>query len=231
MQLRFPCAIGFLIAIGGVAEACSPDIRVPGNPVVAPFAAFDARVIEVREEKVTEDGKEWLVQIGSLQITRSLQGPHRVGDIVPTRTVLRHSCADSIEVGWEIHVQIWPGRRAPYFLGGAGETAYSMLSELANVVAEPRQSTREAMAGVTLRGQISDRAAMKLLERAKPEQISGCEVRRAESLAQVSCGRAYDGNDAAFKVIFERVNARWKEVTRYKAGATPPGAAAEDSTS
>ncbi len=95
--------------------------------------------------------------------------------------------------------------------------AYSILEELDEVNAELRESKHPTLAGVTLRGRISDRAAEKLMQRAQPRQNPGCEVRRSKHYAQVSCGRAYEGNDSEFKVIFERVNVTWNEVMRYEA--------------
>jgi hypothetical protein len=220
-----------LLSVSGMSEACSPDIRRPGDPITAPYAAFDARVIEVHEEMLIEDGKPTPFQLGTLEVTRSLQGPHKVGDTLPTRTDMQNSCADQVHVGMTVRMEIWPGWRVPYFVGGATHWAHWMLTELANLNAESRTSAHPELTGVTLRGEISDRAAAKLLQRAQPAHLSGCEVRRADRYAQVSCGRAYDGNDAALRVVFERVGASWKEVMRYRAPATNPAAASAATTS
>ena len=53
-----------------------------------------------------------------------------------------------------------------------------------------------------------------------PSRREHCEIVSDGNFAQVSWGKAFGGNDARFKVIFERASGGWIEILRYQAPDT-----------
>jgi hypothetical protein len=73
-----------------------------------------------------------------------------------------------------------------------------------------------------LRGNLDAGLAARFQERARPGPHEHCEISTDGSYAQVSWGKAFGGNDARHKVIFERVNGEWVEILRYEAPTPAP---------
>ena len=75
----------------------------------------------------------------------------------------------------------------------------------------------------SLRGEIDGGLASELHARARPARREHCEISSVGNYAQVSWGKAFGGNDARHKVIFERVNGgQWVEILRYEAPTPTP---------
>jgi hypothetical protein len=74
----------------------------------------------------------------------------------------------------------------------------------------------------TLRGEIDDSVASQLRARARTGKNQRCEIASAGKFAQVSWGKAFGGNDARHKVIFERVDREWVEILRFDAPTPTP---------
>src|SRR6185503_9202003 len=64
--------------------------------------------------------------------------------------------------------------------------------------------------------------AAELRARARTGKEQRCDIAGAGDFAQVSWGKAFGGNDAKHKVIFERVAGEWIEILRYDAPAPTP---------
>ena len=59
--------------------------------------------------------------------------------------------------------------------------------------------------------------------RARPGRHEHCEIsERLATFAQVSWGKAFGGNDARSKVIFEHASGSWIEILRYEAPTPTP---------
>ena len=78
------------------------------------------------------------------------------------------------------------------------------------------------MKNASLRGEIDAGLAAELHARARPGRREHCEISSDGNYAQVSWGKAFGGNDARYKVIFERANGGWVEILRYEAPAPTP---------
>ncbi len=79
------------------------------------------------------------------------------------------------------------------------------FAALALAAGEPRRSLRPSLKNASLRGEIDAGLAAELHARARPGRREHCEIASDGNYAQVSWGKAFGGNDARFKVIFERV--------------------------
>ena len=78
------------------------------------------------------------------------------------------------------------------------------------------------MKNASLRGEIDAGLAAELHARARPGRREHCEISSDGNYAQVSWGKAFGGNDARIKVIFERADGGWVEILRYEAPAPTP---------
>ena len=56
----------------------------------------------------------------------------------------------------------------------------------------------------------------------EPARHEHCEIVSDGNYAQVSWGKAFGGNDARAKVIFERADGGWIEILRYEAPTPTP---------
>jgi hypothetical protein len=99
---------------------------------------------------------------------------------------------------------------------------HGLFAALALVTDEPRHSRRASLKNSSLRGDIDARLAARFRERAQPGRREHCDISSAGDYAQVSWGKAFGGNDARHKVIFERVAGEWVEILRYEAPTPTP---------
>jgi hypothetical protein len=70
---------------------------------------------------------------------------------------------------------------------------------------------------VSLRGEIDAGLAAQLIAQAQPPGREPSEISSVGNYAQVSWGKAFGGNDARNKVIYELTASGWVEILRYQA--------------
>jgi hypothetical protein len=212
--------------LAAAANPCSPAPRVPGTPIQAPHAVFEAYVVEVHAPQVSSSTFGVLrTRRALVEVSRSFHGPYSPGQQVETLTIDSiNTCGGAVESG--AHVLV-----ASEF-GGAFEIVEVLpkaqvipqgpFAALAYATGEPRRGLRRSLKNVSLRGQIAANLASDLHARARPGRYERCEIASDGTFAQVSWGKAFGGNDARSKVIFEHANGSWIEILRYEAPAPTP---------
>ena len=212
--------------LAAAANPCVPAPRAPGTPIHAPHAAFEAYVVEVHSPKESRSALGVLrTRQALVEVVRSFHGPYSPGQQVETLTIeAMHSCAGSIEAGG--HVMVVSESGGPFEIVESLPIAQVVpegpFAALAYAAGEPRRSLRPLLKNSSLRGEIDAALAAELRLRAEPGRREHCEIVGAGNYAQVSWGKAFGGNDARHKVIFEHVDAAWVEVLRYEAPAPTP---------
>ena len=160
-----------------------------------------------------------------VEVIRSFHGPYSAGQQVETITIVgAHSCGGFIEEGG--HVMVVSETGGPFEIVEALPKAQLAVPQgpfasLSYVEAETRRSGRPALKNASLRG-IEPNLAAELRSRAKMRNDERCDIVSDGTYAQVSWGRAFGGNDARSKVIFERTDERWVEILRYQAPNPTP---------
>lgn len=208
------------------ASPCAPAPRVPGTPIEAPHAVFEAYVVEVHRSQASASEFGVLrTRRALVEVSRSFHGPYNPGQQVETLTIEGpNSCGGAVESGDHVMVRSETGGAfeiVEIFPAGAA-VPKGLFAELALIPDEPRHSRRQSLKNASLRGKIDARLAAKFRERAQPARGENCEISSAGDYAQVSWGRAFGGNDARHKVIFERVAGEWVEILRYEAPTPTP---------
>jgi len=97
----------------------------------------------------------------------------------------------------------------------------SPFAALGYVEGEARVSKRAALKNAFLRN-VDNGLAAQLRARAKTGKGERCDIVSDGAFAQVSWGKAFGGNDARSKVIFERTENQWVEILRYQAPTPTP---------
>jgi hypothetical protein len=213
-------------ALAAAANLCVPESRAPGTTIYAPHAAFEAYVVEVHASK--DSRSEYGVQHtrqALVEVVRSFHGPYSPGQQVETFTIDgMHPCAGPIEEGG--HVMVVSESGGPFeivqTLPKAQVVPQGPFAALAYAAGEPKHSLRPSLKNATLRGDIDVGLAAELHARARLTPREHCEIVSDGKLAQVSWGKAFGGNDARSKVIFERAVSGWVEILRYQAPAPTP---------
>ena len=189
-------------------------------PIPRPGAIFEGSVVEARESEIqvrsddTTPGTKVIVEI-----TRSYHGPFAPGTRVAGYSYHQPSMCGSGPIAVGMRVMVWsadvhaPFRVGPLYEDVEPQNAFAMFAWVADA---PRFPPSVAHATVAIRGALEPREAQDLYRRARTPAGETCEIRRAKEYATVSCGSAFHGNDARFKVLFERVGDRWIEVMRYE---------------
>jgi hypothetical protein len=198
---------------GAAANSCIPAPRIPGSPIEAPHAVFEAYVVEVT------------VQRALVEVVRSYHGPYGPGQTVETTTIEGSDlCIGALASGSHVMVRSEPGGRFEIVATLSGNGAYreGPFAALAFTGEERRRSLRPSLKSASLRGEIDGALAAHLYSRARPAARARCDISRVGGFAQVSWGEAFGGNDARNKVIFERVDRGWVEILRYQAPAPTP---------
>jgi hypothetical protein len=213
-------------ALAAAANPCVLAARAPGTPILAPHAAFEAYVVEVHVPKDLRSafGVQRSLQ-ALVEVVRSFHGPYSPGQQVETLTIeAMHRCAGAVEEG--DHVMVVSESGGPFeiveLLPKAQVVPQGVFAALAYAAGDARRSLRPSLKNASLRGDIDAGLASDLRTRAKTGKYEHCEIVGDGNLAQVSWGKAFGGNDARFKVIFERANGAWIEVLRYQAPAPTP---------
>jgi len=224
--LKFSLAFLVLPSLAAAANTCGPAPRVPGTPIYAPHAAFEAYVVEVRPVKDSSSpfGAQ-LARRALVEVVRSFHGPYSAGQQVETITIVgAHSCGGFVEEGG--HVMVVSETGGPFEIVEALPKAQLVVPQgpfasLSYVEGEARSSKRPALKNASLRG-IDTSLAAELRGRAKAGKGESCDIVSDGTYAQVSWGKAFGGNDARSKVIFERAADRWVEIMRYEAPNPTP---------
>jgi hypothetical protein len=223
--LKFSLAFLLLPSLAAAANTCGPAPRAPGTPIYAPHAAFEAYVVSVHAVKDSSSpfGAQ-LARHALVEVVRSFHGPYSAGQQVETITLVgTHSCGGFVEEGG--HVMVVSETGGPFeiveALPKARVVPQGPFASLAYVEGEARSSKRPALKNASLRN-VDNGLASELRTRAKTTKGERCEIVSDGTFAQVSWGKAFGGNDARSKVIFERAENQWVEILRYQAPTPTP---------
>ena len=215
--MRFICVCLLLLTgfplPGAAANSCIPAPRIPGSPIEAPHAVFEAYVVEVSAQRAL------------VEVVRSYHGPYGPGQTVETITIEgANPCIRALASGSHVMVDAESGGPFEIIATLSGNDAYreGPFAALAFSGEERRRSLRPSLKNASLRGEIDGALAAQLYSRARPAPRARCDISRIGNYAQVSWGEAFGGNDARNKVIFERVDRGWVEILRYQAPAPTP---------
>jgi hypothetical protein len=224
--LTFPLALLILPSLAAAANSCGPAPHAPGTPIYAPHAAFEAYVVSVQSVKdSTSPFGAQLARHAVVEVIRSFHGPYSAGQQVETITIVgANSCGRFVEEGG--HVMVVSETGGPFEIVEALPKArlavpQGPFASLSYVEGEARSSKRPALKNASLRG-IESSLAADLRRRAKAGKGERCDIVSDGTYAQVSWGKAFGGNDARSKVIFERAADRWVEIMRYEAPNPTP---------
>jgi hypothetical protein len=223
--LKFSLAILLLPSLAAAANTCGPAPRAPGTPIYAPHAAFEAYVVAVHpvKDSISPFGAQ-LARHALVEVVRSFHGPYSAGQQVETITIVgAHSCGGFVEEGG--HVMVVSETGGPFEIVEALPKAQVVprgpFAALAYVEGEARSSKRPALKNASLRN-VDNGLAAELRTRAKTAKSERCDIVSDGTFAQVSWGKAFGGNDARSKVIFERADNKWVEILRYQAPNPTP---------
>lgn len=212
--------------LAGAANPCTPSPRAPGTPINAPHAVFEAYVVAVHAVKDPRSpfGAQ-LARHALVEVVRSFHGPYSAGQQVETVTLVgAHSCGGFVEEGG--HVMVVSETGGPFEIVEALPKTQAApqgpFAAVAYATGEPRRGLRPSLKNATLRGELDAGVAAALRARARIGKREHCEIASDGSVAQVSWGKAFGGNDARFKVIFERADGGWVEILRYQAPVPTP---------
>ncbi|HEU4779578.1 MAG TPA: hypothetical protein VFS58_06805 [Steroidobacteraceae bacterium] len=212
--------------LAAAANTCTPAPRAPGTPINAPHAAFEAYVVAVHAVKDAHSpfGAQ-LARQALVEVVRSFHGPYNAGQQVETITLVgAHSCGGFVEEGG--HVMVISESGGPFEIVEALPKSRIVpqgpFAALAYAAGETRRSLHPSSKNALLRGEIDAALAAELHARARPEQRQRSEIVSDGNYAQVSWGKAFGGNDARSKVIFERAQGGWIEILRYQAPEPTP---------
>jgi len=212
--------------LAAAANSCTPAPRAPGTPINAPHAAFEAYVVSVHEVKDARSpfGAK-LARHALVEVVRSFHGPYSAGQQVETFTLIgAHSCGGYVEEGG--HVMVVSETGGPFEIVEALPKTQAApqgpFPAVAYATGEPRQSRRPSLKNASLRGDVDAGLASQLRARAGAGKQQRCDIASAGNFAQVSWGKAFGGNDAKHKVMFERVDGEWVEILRYEAPTPTP---------
>jgi hypothetical protein len=217
-----------LLALPSLAAAvntCGPAPRAPGTPIYAPHAAFEAYVVAVHSVKdASSPFGAQLARHALVEVVRSFHGPYSAGQQVETITIVgARSCGGFVEEGG--HVMVVSETGGPFEIVEALPKAQvipkSPFAALGYVEGEARASKRGVLKNASLRN-VDNGLAAELRMRARAGKDERCDIVSDGTFAQVSWGKAFGGNDARSKVIFERADKQWVEILRYEAPTPTP---------
>jgi len=209
------------------SQACSMIRRQPGTPYDAPYALVEVRVVEAHDVDVyVRPTRAMPGQTATVEIVRSFHGPYRAGQRLAATTANYSAgmCGGGpFPVGTRL--EWWISSPDDLKLSGPlydDDPPKSVFAQLALVEGARQPARNKRLHGAWLRGTIDEALAAELFNRAKVPEGEECEIVAVKGFVQVACGQAFEGNDARYKVIFERVEKNWIEVLRYDA-LSPPG--------
>jgi len=213
-------------ALAAAANPCVPAPRTLGAPIEAPHAAFEAYVIDVSEPKDSRSGFGMQrTRQALVEVVRSFHGPYSAGQQVETFTIeAMHSCAAAVEEG--DHVMVVSESGGPFeiveLLPKAQVVPQGPFAALSYAATESRRSRRASLKNASLHGEMDSGLAADLHVRARLGRHERCDITSDGNFAQVSWGKAFGGNDARYKVIFEKAQGAWIEILRYQAPVPTP---------
>jgi len=212
--------------LASAAIPCMPSTRAPGTPIGAPHAVFEAYVVEVH---VSQDSPSTFGVLRTrralVEVVRSHHGPYSPGQQVETLTVEgANTCGRVVDSGSHVLVASESGGAFEIIetLSEGRIESHGPFAALALAADERRHSLLPSLKNASLRGEIDGGLAAQLHARARPDRREHCEISGVGNYAQVSWGKAFGGNDARSKVIFERVDRDWVEILRYEAPTPTP---------
>jgi len=213
--------------LAAAANPCAPAPRVPATPIDAPHAVFEAYVVEVHAPQASSSTFGVLrTRRALVEVSRSFHGPYSPGQQVETLTIDgANACGGAVESGSRVLVasEFGGAFEIVELLPKAQVVPQGPFAALAYAAGEePRRSLRRSLKNASLRGKIDASLASELHARARPARHEHCEIAGDGTYAQVSWGKAFGGNDARSKVIFERANGTWIEIMRYEAPTPTP---------
>ena len=213
--------------LAAAANPCAPATRVPGTPIEAPHAVFEAYVVEVHAPQASPSTFGVLrTRRALVEVSRSFHGPYSPGQQVETLTIDGvDACGGAVESGSHVLVasEFGGAFEIVELLPKAQVVPQGPFAALAYAAGgEPRRSLRRSLKNASLRGSLDTSLASELHARARPARHERCEIAGDGTYAQVSWGKAFGGNDAKSKVIFERANGTWIEIMRYEAPTPTP---------
>jgi hypothetical protein len=212
--------------LAAAANSCTPAPRVPGTPIEAPHAVFEAYVVEVHAPQASSSTFGVLrTRRALVEVVRSFHGPYSPGQQVETITIdAVNACGGAVESGSHVLVasEFGGAFEIVELLPKAQVVPQGPFAALGYATGEPRRGLRRSLKNASLRGEIDASLASELHARARPGRYERCEIASDGTYAQVSWGKAFGGNDAKSKVIFERVNGGWIEILRYEAPTPTP---------
>jgi len=213
--------------LAAAANPCAPATRVPGTPIEAPHAVFEAYVVEVHAPQASPSTFGVLrTRRALVEVSRSFHGPYSPGQQVETLTIDGvDACGGAVESGSHVLVasEFGGAFEIVELLPKAQVVPQGPFAALAYAAGEEsRRSLRRSLKNASLRGKIDASLASELHARARPARHERCEIAGDGTYAQVSWGKAFGGNDARSKVIFERANGAWIEIMRYEAPTPTP---------
>src|SRR6478752_6506988 len=93
--------------LAAAANPCSPAPRVPGTPIQAPHAVFEAYVVEVHAPQVSASEFGVLrTRRALVEVSRSFHGPYSPGQQVETLTIdAPNTCGGAVESGAHVMVR------------------------------------------------------------------------------------------------------------------------------
>jgi hypothetical protein len=210
----------FLLAIGmlpSLAAPCSMVTRKPGQAMPAPVVLFEGVVVEAHVTELPFTSTQTVPGTAvTIEISRSYQGPFTTGTRVRGQRRNAAGLCNSGPVGVGDHVMVWSTHaHAPFDLSvlEEGEESFA-LARLMRLSDAP--GTLVAGQQLVLRGSLSVQDAKALFARTGMPAGERCEIRGIQNDALVICGSVFHGNDARYKVLFEKSAGRWTEVMRYE---------------
>lgn len=212
--------------LASATAPCTSATRAPGSPIGAPHAVFEAYVVEVH---VSQDSSSTFGVLRTrralVEVVRSHHGPYSPGQQVETLTVEgANTCGRVVESGSHVLVASESGGAFEIIetLSEGRIDSHGPFAALTRPTDEQRHSVLPSLKNASLRGDIDGALASQLLARARPDRRERCEISSVGNYAQVSWGKAFGGNDARSKVIFEHVDREWIEILRYEAPTPTP---------
>ena len=93
--------------LAAAANPCAPAPRVPGTPIEAPHAVFEAYVVEVHAPQVSASTFGVLrTRRALVEVSRSFHGPYSPGQQVETLTIEGpNTCGGAVESGAHVMVR------------------------------------------------------------------------------------------------------------------------------
>ena len=135
--------------LAAAANPCTPAPRVPGTPIEAPHAVFEAYVVEVHAPQVSSSTFGVLrTRRALVEVVRSFHGPYSPGQQVETLTIdAVNACGGAVESGSHVLVasEFGGAFEIVELLPKAQVVPQGPFAALAYATGEPRRSLRRSL--------------------------------------------------------------------------------------